>query len=252
MRCALTSAPAPAAVYRDVKPENTLLSSSNPPTVSLCDFGVARRFGARPDKMTTLAGTPGFLAPQVLGCMFGAASGGAYDGAKADVWSSGALLSEMLLRRLPYDFDTFAANMGATSALRRLWDRAQSISWREAAAENGRPVKKLSVDALNLMDGMLEPNERARMSLEDVAVHPWVCQQLGAAHEAALAALAVKQQAVKRQARVSGVYCRVDGDGIIAALVSRASARAQHAPDVSDEEAPDCIRLRLEDVPRMQ
>jgi serine/threonine protein kinase len=45
-------------VYRDVKPENTLLCGSSPPTVALCDFGVARRFDAARGRLTTLAGTP--------------------------------------------------------------------------------------------------------------------------------------------------------------------------------------------------
>ena len=98
------------------------------------------------------------------------------------------------------------------------------------------------------------PKVAQRMALADVAEHPWTRQPLGPAYEAALAGLEARQMAVKRQRRMSGVYCRADGDGIIAALVSRAASNRQmSAADAPwDEGAPDCIRLKLEDVPRMQ
>lgn len=239
-------------VYRDVKPENTLLCAGDPPTVALCDFGVARRF-ANPERMTTLAGTPGYFSPQVLGCMFSRNTGATYDGTKADVWSAGAMLSELLLGRLPYDFDPLELSASPSGTLRQLWERARTTQWRTAATESGHPVPgALTKAVLELLDGMLAPRESERFSLDDVAEHPWVCQPLSAAHEAALAELGARQQAVKRQARVSGIYCRADGDGIIAALVSRASVHMQHSAVDGDDDAPDCIRLRLEDVPRMQ
>jgi len=189
--------------------------------------------------------------------MFGARDGSGvsgYDGAKADVWGAGALLSELLLRRLPYDFDVFALEMQPASTLRELFERARSQSWRESADAAGRPLRSLTPGALALLEGMLHPKEVQRMSLADVAEHPWTRQPLGPAYEAALAGLEARQMAVKRQRRMSGVYCRADGDGIIAALVSRAAANKQmSAADAPwDEGAPDCIRLKLEDVPRMQ
>ena len=244
-------------VYRDVKPENTLLCGANPHTVALCDFGVARRLPTTGHRLTTLAGTPGYFAPQVLGCMFGARDGAGvagYDGAKADVWGAGALLSELLLRRLPYDFDVFAMEMQPSSTLRDLFERARSQSWRESADAAGRPLRTLTPGALALLEGMLHPKEAQRLSLVDVAEHPWTRQPLGPVHEAALAGLEARQMAVKRQRRMSGVYCRADGDGIIAALVSRAAANKQmSAADAPwDEGAPECIRLKLEEVPRMQ
>lgn len=185
--------------------------------------------------------------------MFGARgdTSGGYDGAKADVWSAGALLSELLLKRLPYDFVAFEMEMAPTGTLRQLWERARSASWRELAAASGRPLDSISASALSLLDGMLHPRERERMSISDVAAHPWVLQPLDAAHTAALAELAARQHELKRQRRMSGVYCRSDGDGIIAAVVSRAAA-SRTRPQAGDNGAPECIRLRLEDVPRMQ
>jgi hypothetical protein len=277
-------------VYRDVKPENVLLDEGSPPTLRLCDFGVARRWGAAvgPHGMTTVAGTPGYWAPQVLGCMFNsgaagsaaagsAAGGAAYNGAAADVWSAGALLSELLLQRLPYDFDSFAAATAPTAALSRVWERAKGSPWRDASSDapmtgggsmRGGRAAPLSASVLDLLDGMLHPDEHSRLTLDAVAAHPWVVQPLDAAHEGALAALAARQAVIKRCARLSGVYSRADGDGVIAAVVQRASAHesmrelAAAAADAAEAAAsggglrrtapPSCIRLRLEDVPRMQ
>jgi serine/threonine-protein kinase SRK2 len=276
-------------VYRDVKPENVLLDGGCPPTLRLCDFGVARRWGAAagPHGMTTFAGTPGYFAPQVLGCMFSAggpggsgsaAGAGVYNGAAADVWSAGALLSELLLQRLPYDFDAFAAAAAPTAALSRAWERAKSTPWRDATTlttPSGGSVRRepLSASVLELLDGMLHPDEHARLSLDAVAAHPWVCQPLDAAHERALESLGERQVTIKRLARVSGVYSRTDGDGVIAAVVQRASAHESmrdlaaaaadaaaaaasgggaHAHAAAAQRHSACIRLRLEDVPRMQ
>jgi serine/threonine protein kinase len=236
--------------YRDVKPENVLLDGSTPPVLSLCDFGVARRWdrttGLGSRGMTTVAGTPGYLAPQVLGCMFGRGVAASYDGAAADVWSAGALLTQLLLGRLPYDFDPHGSDDASpTAALRRLWERAQATPWREATSLTGVPP--LSPAAVELLDGMLHPNERQRLSLDAVAQHAWVRQPLGEAHEGALAALAARQAALEAAAAAgAGTYSRAEGDCVIAALVQRAAAREAPAAAAGQ---PRCARLRLAEVP---
>ena len=94
-------------VFRDVKPSNCLLDGSEPPLLRLCDFGVSRTFSKKNEKLSmhTIAGTPGFLSPDVMGLLFlrGAAAG--YDGRRADVWSAGAVLCKLATGHLPYGFE---------------------------------------------------------------------------------------------------------------------------------------------------
>lgn len=53
--------------------------------------------------MATIAGTPGYLCPEMLGkLLYG---GSEYDAVKSDVWAMGALLSHMLLGHSPFYFE---------------------------------------------------------------------------------------------------------------------------------------------------
>jgi len=63
----------------------------------LADFGFARHFkdeGHKPIDMTSLAGTPVFMAPEALRCVFH--PGEHYDD-KVDIWSIGALLYKVIV-----------------------------------------------------------------------------------------------------------------------------------------------------------
>ena len=54
-------------IHRDIKPENILLTSKNleKATIKISDFGLARFLGGEELAVTT-AGTPGYVAPEIL------------------------------------------------------------------------------------------------------------------------------------------------------------------------------------------
>lgn len=78
-------------IFRDLKPENCMLSELG--HIILTDFGSAKMLELS-EKTTTIAGTPQYLAPEVL-------RGEPYS-FSADWWSCGILLYEMLTGRLPF------------------------------------------------------------------------------------------------------------------------------------------------------
>eukprot|EP00756_Hemistasia_phaeocysticola_P062324 Hpha_TRINITY_DN5765_c0_g1::TRINITY_DN5765_c0_g1_i2::g.147570::m.147570 len=82
-------------VHRDVKGANLLLGVSG--ELKLADFGCSKCLGVAPDSVeppgaTTMAGTPFWMAPEVISPQ---KVGGAY-GLKCDVWSLGCSVIEML------------------------------------------------------------------------------------------------------------------------------------------------------------
>mmetsp|Transcript_47911 Transcript_47911/g.113864 ORF Transcript_47911/g.113864 Transcript_47911/m.113864 type:complete len:612 (+) Transcript_47911:62-1897(+) len=83
-------------VHRDIKPENFLLQrkEENSP-IKVIDFGLARRFQiGSSDRMLTKAGTPYYVAPQVL-------LPGGYDH-KCDIWACGVLTYILLCGYPPF------------------------------------------------------------------------------------------------------------------------------------------------------
>nr|CDS25897.2 cGMP dependent protein kinase [Hymenolepis microstoma] len=78
-------------IYRDLKPENMLLTANG--YITLCDFGFAKRLGAQ-RKTWTFCGTPEYVAPEVI-------LNKGHDFA-ADYWSLGILTCELLMGTPPF------------------------------------------------------------------------------------------------------------------------------------------------------
>ena len=74
-------------IFRDLKPENILLDREG--HIKLIDFGFSKQLkNLAKDRTTTNCGTPAYAAPEVI-------MGTGY-GHKADIWSFGILICEMI------------------------------------------------------------------------------------------------------------------------------------------------------------
>jgi serine/threonine protein kinase/WD40 repeat protein len=86
-------------IHRDVKPANIRLLPDG--TVKLVDFGIARMGESTVTQTGMVVGTPSYLAPEVL-------STDRIDH-RADIWSVGVVLHELLTGSRPFQGPTFAA-----------------------------------------------------------------------------------------------------------------------------------------------
>jgi serine/threonine protein kinase len=96
-------------VHRDVKPANVVLTQADGFTrVVLVDFGLAHLSKvdvswSRPTRTGTVVGTASYLAPERIE--------GALGDARADIWSVGVILFEMLVGRPPFRSKTATRTM---------------------------------------------------------------------------------------------------------------------------------------------
>ena len=143
-------------VHRDLKPENILYASTDADAaIKLTDFGLARILGES-QVMTTLCGTPQYLAPEVI---IAQSSHTGYT-AGVDVWSMGVILYIMLSGSPPFyeerDIPIYKQiTKGMVSFDFSVWD---SIS----------PL------AIDLVKGLLTVDPDKRLGLSDIYLHPWI------------------------------------------------------------------------------
>lgn len=82
-------------IHRDLKPENILISSLNPLTIKIADWGMAA-FAPPTLQLETSCGSPHYASPEIV-------NGEKYQGTATDIWSCGVILFALLTGRLPFD-----------------------------------------------------------------------------------------------------------------------------------------------------
>ncbi|CAJ0580389.1 unnamed protein product, partial [Mesorhabditis spiculigera] len=143
-------------VHRDLKPENLLLASKQKgAAVKLADFGLAIEVTADQEAWFGFAGTPGYLSPEVL-------KKDPY-GKPVDIWACGVILYILLVGYPPF------------------WDEDQHRLYAQIKAgaydypspewDTVRP------EAKQLIDRMLTPNPKKRITADEALKVPWICQR---------------------------------------------------------------------------
>mmetsp|Transcript_106487 Transcript_106487/g.168146 ORF Transcript_106487/g.168146 Transcript_106487/m.168146 type:complete len:504 (+) Transcript_106487:64-1575(+) len=139
--------------HRDLKPENFLFASKDPiekAALKVIDFGLACKFA--PDEvLKTKAGTPYYVAPQVLA--------GKYD-QSSDLWSLGVIMYVVLCGYPPFYGETDADVLAKV--------RLGNFSF------NAADWKSISEDAKNLIRMLLKMNPKDRYTAEQALNHVWV------------------------------------------------------------------------------
>jgi len=143
--------------HRDLKPQNLLLTQEG--TLKLGDFGFAR-FVDPADMAATLCGSPLYMAPEILRYE-------RYDG-KADLWSVGAILYEMLWGRAPFRAQNHIQ-------LIRVIEASPGIPFPSSVLldEKEFPVE-VSECCKELILGLLKKNPDERLSFHQFITHPFL------------------------------------------------------------------------------
>ncbi|XP_045112192.1 serine/threonine-protein kinase fused-like [Portunus trituberculatus] len=133
-------------LHRDIKPQNILLSSTG--EAKLCDFGFSRKMGINTYVLTSVKGTPLYMAPELI-------EEKPYDH-NADLWSLGCILYELLVGKPPF----------CTTSIVQLIKmvRTEPVIWTGG----------WSKDCSTFLHGLLEKDPSKRLTWPGLLEHPWV------------------------------------------------------------------------------
>mmetsp|Transcript_59991 Transcript_59991/g.193128 ORF Transcript_59991/g.193128 Transcript_59991/m.193128 type:complete len:556 (-) Transcript_59991:194-1861(-) len=140
-------------MHRDLKPENWLLATREDvgkSPLKLIDFGISRRFEPGVPARTK-AGTPNYVAPEVLA--------GRYD-EKSDVWSLGVIAYILLAGSLPFSG-------------KRPDDVLQQVKQAKVCLE-GKVWRNVSQEAKAFVQACMQKLPSRRPSAEGALQDPWI------------------------------------------------------------------------------
>lgn len=133
-------------LHRDIKPQNILLTLEG--EAKLCDFGFSRKMGINTYVLTSVKGTPLYMAPELI-------DESPYDHT-ADLWSLGCILFELLTGKPPF----------CTTSIVQLIKMVhlEPIKW---------PIN-LTDACRTFLEGLLQKEPTHRLTWPDLLNHPWV------------------------------------------------------------------------------
>ncbi|CAK1552160.1 unnamed protein product [Leptosia nina] len=137
-------------LHRDLKPQNVLIDSSG--RAKLCDFGLARIMTNATHILTSIKGTPLYMAPELI-------DEKPYDH-QADLWSLGCIVYELMAGQPPF------CTMSIWQLVRMI--RHKPVQWPSF----------ISPEARSFLQGLLHKDPVKRMSWPEILVHPFVKEHI--------------------------------------------------------------------------
>ncbi|XP_023314155.1 serine/threonine-protein kinase fused isoform X2 [Trichogramma pretiosum] len=133
-------------VHRDMKPQNVLMSIDG--VAKLCDFGFARMMNVDTHVLTSVKGTPLYMAPELIDEL-------PYDHT-VDIWSLGCIVYELVCGAPPFQ----------TTSMRKLVHliKHEDIKWPE----------NVSPQCRSFLQGLLRKNPMERFSWPQLLSHSFV------------------------------------------------------------------------------
>ncbi|EPQ61318.1 Pkinase-domain-containing protein, partial [Gloeophyllum trabeum ATCC 11539] len=149
-------------VHRDLKPENILYRTKDPDSdIVIADFGIAKHLHSATEQLTSLAGSFGYVAPEVLN-----KTG---HGKKVDIWSTGIITYVLLCGYSPFRSDDAKELIRETTAAR--------VEFHE------RYWKNVSEEAKDFIRYLLNSNPAERPSAAEALEHEWLTNRRPGQHD---------------------------------------------------------------------
>ncbi|KAL4429783.1 hypothetical protein ABPG74_004420 [Tetrahymena malaccensis] len=142
-------------MHRDIKPENIMVQTdkNNNYLIKLVDWGIGSDFGSNDTTLNQKCGTPYYAAPEVIKKKYNE---------KCDIWSTGVILYTLLVSEIPFGGDS------TTDIIMNVLKGKYDLK--------GQEWDKVSDEAKDLVQKMLNYEYENRISAEEALQHPWFKQ----------------------------------------------------------------------------
>mmetsp|Transcript_32031 Transcript_32031/g.70006 ORF Transcript_32031/g.70006 Transcript_32031/m.70006 type:complete len:735 (+) Transcript_32031:42-2246(+) len=147
-------------MHKDLKPQNIMLADKESAFIKVIDFGLAEMFKPAQDVSDNFGGTLLYMAPEVFRQELGF---------KVDIWSLGVILYNLITGDYP-----FLATWPLPPGKDMNWWQEEVM--RQIAADPYKPndkLKTVSSECLDLLDKMLEKDDKKRLDAAGCLQHPW-------------------------------------------------------------------------------
>ncbi|XP_019428954.1 PREDICTED: serine/threonine-protein kinase ATG1c-like isoform X2 [Lupinus angustifolius] len=166
-------------IHRDLKPQNLLLTRNDERSVlKIADFGFARSLQPR-GLAETLCGSPLYMAPEIMQLQ-------KYD-AKADLWSVGAILFQLVTGRTPFT---------GNNQIQLLQNIMKSTEL-QFPSDN----RSLCIDCKDLCQKLLRRNPVERLTFEEFFNHPFLSHKQPE-----------REEPSRSSSRLLGEFCSTESD----------------------------------------
>ena len=140
-------------IHRDLKPENILIvnrnKKNNYPNIKIGDFGMSKMV-EKDSLQNKIVGTIYYVAPEVILKKYNE---------KCDIWSCGVIMYVLLSKKPPFGGDTEEEII--SNILKGVYDIEKP------------PFDKISKNALDLIQKLLNKDINKRISAQEALNHPW-------------------------------------------------------------------------------
>uniref|UniRef100_A0A8P4GHW3 calcium/calmodulin-dependent protein kinase n=1 Tax=Dicentrarchus labrax TaxID=13489 RepID=A0A8P4GHW3_DICLA len=140
-------------IHRDIKPSNLLLGDDG--HVKIADFGVSNEFEGTDALLSSTAGTPAFMAPEMM-----TEHEQCFSGKALDVWAMGVTLYCFVYGKCPF-YDEYIVSLHNKI-------KNKPVEFPE------RPL--ISNELKELIERMLDKNPETRITIPEIKLHPWVTE----------------------------------------------------------------------------
>ena len=155
-------------VHRDIKLENILIDLNN--NIKICDFGIGIMLESEDELIHDQCGTPMYMAPEIIlnSKKYG------YKGYPVDIWSAGIALYIMLSGMLPFNYKNKKENNDANNNSISLSNNNNYELQYSIINKNPKRIKKISPEARDLLQGLLNKDPSKRLTIDQILNHPWL------------------------------------------------------------------------------